>query len=210
MLVTAGPTRDSRDTVRYPPNEAPGRPGYAIARAARRRGHDVTLITGPTALRPPVGIEIVHVTSAREMRRAVLGSFERTDCLVMAAAVADFRPKRPSTRKLKKEEVQDVIELVRNPDIVAEAARRKGRRVVIGFALETDDGLANAVGKLRRKRLDFVVWNGPEALGSDKATAVILGPQGPVKELQGRTKDAIGAAILRIAEEAVAQRAEGE
>ena len=202
MLVTAGPTREYIDPVRYLSNESSGRMGYAIARAAKRRGHDVALISGPTALRPPKGVETLNVTSARDMRAAVLERFPEHDALVMAAAVADFRPRKRARRKIKKETASSSIELVRNPDVVAEAARKKGDRTVVGFALETNDGPANAMSKLERKRLDFVVLNSPAVLGRDDTTVHILGPDGPIEALRSRTKDSVGTSIVRIVERA--------
>lgn len=201
MLVSAGPTREYIDPVRYLSNESSGRMGYAIAREGHKRGHDVVLVTGPTCLRPPSGPEVVSVTSAREMEGALAERFDDADCLVMAAAVADYRPRRRSARKIAKEDMPGGIPVVRNPDIVARLGRRKERRVVVGFALETDHGEERARRKMRAKNLDWVVLNGPEALGARSATVHILGTDGASKTLSGRTKEAIARAVVRAAEE---------
>ena len=156
ILITAGPTREYLDDVRYLSNASTGRMGYALADAAARRGHRVTLVTGPTALPVPEAVAMVRtVDSAREMLTAVSEEFASADVLIACAAVSDYRPRERQSGKLKRESQETLhLELVRNPDIVAEmAARRRQGQVLIGFALEAADGEANAVAKLQRKEI---------------------------------------------------------
>lgn len=162
VMVTAGPTVEPIDPVRYISNRSSGKTGYAIARAAALRGADVTLVSGPVSLPAPEGVRVVRVRTAREMLAAAEEAFRDTDIAVFAAAVADMRPRAVSDRKLKKGrdgDELDAIELVENPDILATLAARKDRQVVVGFAAETNDVVPNAEAKLAAKRADFVVAN---------------------------------------------------
>lgn len=162
VMVTAGPTVEPIDPVRYISNHSSGKTGYAIARAAALRGADVTLVSGPVSLPAPEGVRVVRVRTAREMLAAAEEAFRDTDIAVFAAAVADMRPRAVSDRKLKKGRDGDelgAIELVENPDILATLAARKDRQVVVGFAAETNDVVPNAEAKLAAKRADFVVAN---------------------------------------------------
>ena len=162
VMVTAGPTVEPIDPVRYISNRSSGKTGYAIARAAALRGADVTLVSGPVSLPAPEGVRVVRVRTAREMLAAAEEAFRDTDIAVFAAAVADMRPRAVSNRKLKKGRDGDelgAIELVENPDILATLAARKDRQVVVGFAAETNDVVPNAEAKLAAKRADFVVAN---------------------------------------------------
>jgi phosphopantothenoylcysteine decarboxylase/phosphopantothenate--cysteine ligase len=160
VLVTAGPTRESIDPVRFLSNHSSGRMGVAVAAAAWRRGAEVTLVAGTLAVPVPVGVRVVHVDSTEEMRAAVERELSQSDVIVMAAAPADYRPAERATSKLKKTGQPRVIELEENPDILASTrdARRDGA-VVVGFALETDDILENARRKLDAKSLDLIVLN---------------------------------------------------
>jgi len=159
VLVTAGPTRESLDPVRFLGNASSGRTGYAIAQEAARRGAAVTLVSGPTTLPDPFGVATVRVTSALEMRDAVEAAYPATDVVVATAAVSDFRPASPSESKVKKESASPTLELVRNPDILAGLGERKDGRLLIGFAAETDDVTGYAARKLAEKNLDAVVAN---------------------------------------------------
>ena len=162
VMVTAGPTVEPIDPVRYISNRSSGKTGYAIARAAALRGADVTLVSGPVSLPAPEGVRVVRVRTAHEMLEAAEGAFRDADIAVFAAAVADMRPRAVSNRKLKKGrdgDELDAIELVENPDILATLAARKDRQVVVGFAAETNDVVPNAEAKLAAKRADFVVAN---------------------------------------------------
>jgi len=159
FLVTAGPTREFIDPFRFLSNPSTGRMGYALAAAARNRGFPVTLISGPVCLEPPPGATLIPVNSAREMYAAVRAGFPSCDVLVMAAAVADWRPAEISRRKLKKTGRRLLLELVRNPDILAELGREKGGRILVGFAAETDNLVDYARDKLEHKNLDMIVAN---------------------------------------------------
>lgn len=159
ILVTAGPTREPLDPVRFISNRSSGRMGYAVAAAARSRGHEVTLVTGPTSVRPPAGVRVVRVTTAREMLSAVLAHARKCDALVMAAAVSDWRPERFSRTKLKKTSASPVLRLVRTPDILARVSKMPGRRIVVGFAAETGNPAPEARRKLAEKKLDLIAAN---------------------------------------------------
>jgi len=161
VLVTAGPTREPFDPVRFVSNPSTGRMGLALAAEARRRRADVVLVLGPTELRPPAEVEVVRVGSAAEMREAVRDRFAHSDVLVMAAAPADWRPTEVSSRKIKKTETPEdlTVTFARTPDILAEVGPSKGHRVLVGFAAETDELKANAIAKLRAKNMDLVVAN---------------------------------------------------
>jgi len=158
ILVTAGPTREKIDPVRYISNYSTGIFGYEIASAAKSRGLSVTLVSGPTLLTPPKGVKFISVESAEDMRRAVLKFIKKSDCMIMTAAVADWRPKYYARRKMKKLG-ERLISLVENPDILAEVGRLKKKRVLVGFALETENLEKNALKKLKDKNLDIIVAN---------------------------------------------------
>ncbi|GAB4528852.1 MAG: bifunctional phosphopantothenoylcysteine decarboxylase/phosphopantothenate--cysteine ligase CoaBC [Anaerolineales bacterium] len=163
VVVTAGPTQEPLDPVRFLSNRSSGRQGFALAQAAVAAGAQVTLIAGPVALETPVGVRRVDVRTAREMLAAVLAEIEQADLLLMAAAVADFRPAQPEGQKIKKGAATLQIPLAANPDILQEVAsfraRRGSPRVVVGFAAESQDLQENAQSKLARKNLDFIVAN---------------------------------------------------
>ncbi|MEW6356879.1 MAG: phosphopantothenoylcysteine decarboxylase [Planctomycetota bacterium] len=178
VLVTAGPTREHIDDVRFISNASSGRMGYAVARAAAAAGHRVVLISGPVERTVPPGVKLVPVTSAIDMRKAVRDAFPRSDCVIMTAAVSDYRPARRTRGKMKKGPAKLTLDLVRNPDILAEIGRRKGCRLLIGFALETADAEKNARAKLDAKNLDYIVLNSPAAMGAVRIDAVILGRDG--------------------------------
>jgi len=166
VLVTAGPTREPLDPVRFLSNRSSGKMGYAIAEAAAARGARVILVSGPTALAAPPGVDCIHVETADEMYRAVLAKLEPAGVVIKAAAVADYRPKRRADRKIKKDQAVPEIALEPTPDILAELGKRKGTRILVGFAAETDDLLDNARMKLQRKNLDLVVANNVREAGA--------------------------------------------
>jgi phosphopantothenoylcysteine decarboxylase/phosphopantothenate--cysteine ligase len=170
VLVTAGPNREAIDPVRFISNRSTGKMGFAIAAGAWRRGADVTLVAGPTALPTPHGVRRCDVSSAEEMRQAVVAAFDDASFLFMAAAVADYRPARVAQEKLKKGSGRLVLELDRTVDILAELAPRKGDRFVVGFAAETEQVIANAKRKLEEKNLDLIVAN--DVAGSQTGFAV--------------------------------------
>jgi phosphopantothenoylcysteine decarboxylase/phosphopantothenate--cysteine ligase len=159
IMVTAGPTREEIDPVRYISNHSSGKMGYAIARAASRRGARVILVSGPVNIPPPPCVELVAVGSAEEMRGAVMGRVGECDVVIKAAAVADYRPLERTTRKVKKQAGELTLCLTRNPDILAELGSKDKRPFLVGFAAETDNLQAYATRKLREKNLDMIVAN---------------------------------------------------
>ena len=162
VLVTAGPTREALDPVRFVGNRSSGKMGYALASAARGRGADVVLISGPTALRPPAGVDVVHVTTAAEMHQAVLAQAGTADVVIMAAAVADYAPSGAASQKIHKDQDSMTLTLVRTPDILGELGRRRAgqdRPLLVGFAAETSDLIAHARKKLKEKGVDLIVAN---------------------------------------------------
>ena len=166
IVVTAGPTCEDLDPVRFLSNRSSGKMGYALAQAAARRGASVILISGPTRLDPPQGVSFVSVRGSEEMRQAVLEHFPRATALIMAAAVADYRPVAPRTKKIKRAEGRLNLELESTPDILAEAARHKGGRLIIGFAAETEEMADHARAKLESKQADLIVANDVTAAGA--------------------------------------------
>jgi len=179
VLITAGPTREPIDPVRYLGNRSSGRMGYALAEAALRRGAKVVLITGPTALKPPSAAEVVQVQTAKEMRDAVVANLERSSVIIKAAAVADFTVRNAAAQKIKRGGTMN-LELESTPDILKEIAGRKGRRIVVGFAAETQNALENARKKLQSKSLDAIVVNDVSKPGigfdSERNAVTILTP----------------------------------
>ena len=167
LLVTAGPTREALDPVRFITNHSTGRMGYELARAAMLRGAQVTLVSGPTALEPPPFVELVRVESARQMHDAVMAAAPAQDVIIKAAAVADYRPAHTAGEKIKKSGADLTLELTRTPDILAElgAARRPGQ-FLCGFAMETRDLLDNARAKLEKKSADMIVANSLREAGA--------------------------------------------
>ena len=169
IVVTAGPTIEAIDPVRFVSNRSSGKMGYAIAQAALDAGADVTLVSGPTALAPPTGVRLIAIESAQDMKESVLALLPETDAVVMAAAVADYRPTETSTRKIKKRDTgsQLMIRLTENPDVLkAVVASRKPGTIVVGFKAETGDATKEAERMLRDKKLDLVVANDVSAPGS--------------------------------------------
>ena len=207
LLVTAGPTREFLDEVRYLSNLSSGRMGHAIAAAAAGAGHAVTLVSGPVELPAPAGVERVEVESASEMLSALRARWGGAEALVMAAAVADFRPALRMPGKMKKAgEARAMVELVRTPDILLELSRDKGSRILIGFALETDGLLAEASRKMAQKSLDAVVANSIENLGSERASATVLTPDGQARPWTDLPKAQFGARLVALLGELSAAR----
>ncbi|HEX7090632.1 MAG TPA: phosphopantothenoylcysteine decarboxylase, partial [Longimicrobiales bacterium] len=201
VVVTAGPTREPVDPVRVLSNRSSGRMGFALARAAWRRGAEVVLISGPTQLEPPPGPRVVRVETAAEMAAAVGEALADAAALIMAAAPADFRPARPAERKIKKERAPDAIALEAAPDILmtTRSARPAGL-VVVGFALETDDARANARRKLEAKALDLIVLNEPTTPGAgfevETNQVVLIDRKGAEEALPLLPKHDVAEAIL--------------
>jgi phosphopantothenoylcysteine decarboxylase/phosphopantothenate--cysteine ligase len=177
VLVTAGPTVEDIDPVRFVSNRSTGRMGYRLAEAARDRGAKVILVSGPTAIPAPHGVDLVRVRSAEDMERAVAAHVGPATVVVAAAGVSDYRPKAPSASKVKKTDGPLTLELVRTPDILKRLGEAKDGRVLVGFAAETEDLVDNATGKLRAKNLDLVVANDvtiPGAGFESETNAVVI------------------------------------
>ena len=201
VVVTTGGTQEPIDPVRFIGNHSSGKMGYALALAARDRGAKVTLVSAPTALPAPIGVQLVAVQTAQEMLQAVLAALLESDALIMAAAVADYRPAAAAAHKLKKGEAGLDLKLIRTPDILAEVATRRAElgqpRVVVGFAAETQDLVANAQAKLKAKRLDLMVANDArQAMGADVNQVTLLDASGDVEELPLLPKDEVAEQVM--------------
>lgn len=206
ILVSAGPTRERIDPVRYITNRSTGKMGYAIARAAALRGADVILVSGPVTLLPPQGVEVVNVSSSADMFEAVTAHFEQCDALVMAAAPADFTPAKAAGQKIKKHGGGLKLSLVNTRDILASLGGCKGSRVLMGFAAESENLAENARDKLKRKNLDFIAANDILAedagFGADTNRVLLYDDAGNAKDSGPMTKDALADWLL----DALAQR----
>ena len=200
VLVTAGPTREDIDPVRFLSNRSSGKMGYAVARAAARRGAKVVLVTGPTALETPGGVERIDVRSAEDMLRAVEARFPECTLAIFAAAVADYRAVEPSESKIKRTQDALTLRLEPNPDILATVAREKGDRLVVGFAAETDNVAENARKKLAQKNADVMVANDVTAEGAgfdvDTNMVTLLSSDGRDLPLPRLTKAEVAERIL--------------
>jgi phosphopantothenoylcysteine decarboxylase/phosphopantothenate--cysteine ligase len=198
ILVTAGGTREAIDPVRFIGNRSSGKMGYAVAKAAVDRGALVTLITTPTQIERPAGCKIVTVETASQMEKVVNLEFKRSDVVVMAAAVADYKPTQKAKGKRKKYKAKVKIELNRTNDILAGLGERKGGKILIGFALETDDLIENAKKKLRSKNLDLIVANDESAFDVDSSKVHFIKTDGTVEKLGMLSKAQIAARILDV------------
>lgn len=200
VLVTAGPTREDIDPVRFITNRSSGKMGYAIARAARNRGADVTLISGPVGLTPPEKVRYVGVYSADDMYREVVNHFENADIVIKSAAVADYRPKNKSDIKIKKSDDDMEIPLTRNKDILKELGKMKKNQILVGFAAETNDLIQNAQRKVLKKNLDAIVANDvtmeKSGFNTDTNTVKIIDKSGNILELPNMSKDEVAHNIL--------------
>ncbi|NNC90147.1 MAG: phosphopantothenoylcysteine decarboxylase [Akkermansiaceae bacterium] len=211
LLITAGPTREAIDPVRYLTNRSSGKMGYALAEVAARHGHKVLLVSGPTSLDLPPGVDFLPVESAADMFDAVRNQIGKADAAVFAAAVADYRPAAPSAEKIKKTSETMTLELVRNPDILGSArATFHFPGVLVGFAAETDDLEANARAKLEKKGCDLVVANDVSRPGigfdSDHNEVLLVYPD-RLEPLARDTKDRLAHIILDAIVELHASRA---
>jgi phosphopantothenoylcysteine decarboxylase/phosphopantothenate--cysteine ligase len=200
ILVTAGPTREALDPVRFLSNHSSGKMGYALARVALRRGAQVTLISGPTSLDPPPGAHFQRVESVQQMHETVMEHLETATVVVKAAAPCDYRPAEVHSHKIKKRDEDLHLPLQRTPDILADIGRRKGKRLLVGFAAETRDLLKNAGEKLHRKNADWIVANDltqPGAgFGVDTNEVTILHRDGSIEKLKQMSKEEVASAIL--------------
>ncbi|MGQ9655340.1 MAG: bifunctional phosphopantothenoylcysteine decarboxylase/phosphopantothenate--cysteine ligase CoaBC, partial [Thermodesulfobacteriota bacterium] len=201
ILVTAGPTWEAMDPVRFISNRSSGKMGFALALVAKRRGAEVTLVSGPTHLQAPDGVRFIPVTSAQEMYDAVMGHLEQATVVIKAAAVSDFRPARVEADKVKKDGIESLfISLEKTPDILSAVGANKGGRFLVGFAAETRDILSYAQEKLRKKNLDMIVANDLTRPGAgfqvDTNMVTLLHRDGTVEELPQMSKEDVAAAIL--------------
>lgn len=199
ILVTAGPTREKIDPVRFISNYSTGTFGYEIANEAVRRGHKVILVSGPTALARPRGVKVVQVESAAEMLDAVRKHSRRADCIIMAAAVSDWRPRTIAGSKIKRSRPVRVLELVENPDILSEIGKGKSS-ILVGFALETEALEKNAAAKLKKKNLDLIVANKitkrGSVFGGGKTEILLLDKSGAREKHCRKTKKELAKIIL--------------
>lgn len=200
MMVTAGPTIEPIDPVRFISNPSSGKMGYAVACVAARRGAEVVLISGPTALPDPVNVSVIRVRTAREMAEAVLDRMASMDVIIKAAAVSDYTPVDPATRKIKKTSQERVIHLTPTRDILKEIGRRKKNQILVGFAAETEDLKENARKKLVDKNLDIIVGNivgNPySGFGTDTNTATFFYKDGTAEALESMDKTALAHVLL--------------
>jgi len=213
VLVSAGPTHEYLDPVRFLGNPSSGKTGYAVAQAARARGAEVTLVTGPTALPDPPGVRTVRVVDASAMAEALERHFDACDLLVMSAAVADWRPRERATRKEPKREGERDLVLVRTPDILSRLATRRSRQVMVGFAMETHEGVERAAAKARDKGLAFILLNYPSpeggpgdgasgdvahtvGFGADASEVTLVGPDGNAEPWPRLSKRGLADALL--------------
>ena len=201
IVISAGPTQEAIDPVRYITNRSTGKMGYAIAEAARERGLLVTLVSGPVNLQPPEGVEVINIESAADMAKAMKSAAQTADIIVMAAAVADYRPKQYSTSKVKKSDGDMCIELERTEDILLSLGKNKRPgQILVGFAAETDDLLKNAQGKLERKNLDYIAANivGVPGRGfaADNNAITLIGRDGSQTEFALQSKKDLAGALL--------------
>lgn len=195
-LVTAGPTREAIDPVRFVSNASSGRMGYALARAAKRRGAEVVLISGPTYLPMPAGVTYVPVATAEEMNEAGLRYYPQSTLVIMAAAISDYRPKKSYSQKVKKDASTLSVELERTEDVLKQMGGKKKRQFLVGFALETENLEENARKKLKDKNLDMVVANGPAGLAGATNEVLIINREGALERVPPLDKDEIADRIL--------------
>jgi len=210
VLITTGPTREALDPVRYLTNASSGMMGLALAQVARKLGAEVLVVTGPVSVRIPAGVRAYPVTTGLEMYRRAMALSRRADVFIGAAAVSDWRFLRIAKRKIKKNGAPLTLTLVPNPDIIGalgRQARRPGRPLLVGFALETHDWLANAERKLRHKGLDMIVANRVKTMGSARTRFAVLSRRGGTRRFPEMTKLRAAREILRCVDRRL--RAEG-
>ena len=201
IMITAGPTVESIDPVRYLTNRSTGKMGYAIAKMAADRGADVTLVSGPTNITPPANLKkLIKIQSAEEMYSAIIDNFDENQVIIKSAAVADYKPKIYSDKKIKKSNDDLVIELDRNKDIAYELGKIKKDKILVGFAAETNDLIENAKGKVNKKNLDFIVANDlteeGAGFGTDTNIVKIIDKEGNISKYPQMKKDEVANVIL--------------
>jgi phosphopantothenoylcysteine decarboxylase/phosphopantothenate--cysteine ligase len=195
FLITAGPTREFFDPIRFLSNRSSGKMGYAVAEAARKISPNVVLVSGPVCLAPPNGVEVVRVITAQEMADAVFARYANADVVMMAAAICDFRARVIASSKIKKGNFSGRLDLEPTIDILAELGRRKTSQLLVGFAAETDDLQRHALEKLRRKQLDLIVANDASAFESDTSAVTIISAES-VEQLPQKSKREVAEEIL--------------
>ena len=201
IMITAGPTVESIDPVRYLTNRSTGKMGYAIAKMAANRGADVTFVSGPTNIEPPSNIKkLIKVQSAKDMYDAIIDNFDENQVIIKSAAVADYKPKNYSDKKIKKSNDDLIIELDRNKDIAYELGKIKKNKILVGFAAETNDLIENAKGKISKKNLDFIVANdlteSGAGFGTDTNIVKIIDKDGNIAKYPQMKKDEVADVIL--------------
>ena len=201
IMITAGPTMESLDPVRYLTNRSTGKMGYAIAKVAAARGAEVTLVSGKTDIKPPSNLKkFISVSSAEDMYQAVVSNLDENDVVIKSAAVADYKPKEYSDKKIKKKDGDLVIELDRNKDIAYEIGKIKKDKILVGFAAETNDIIENAKGKIAKKNMDFIVANNLKesgaGFGTDTNVVSIIEKDGSMKKYPMMTKEEVASVIL--------------
>ena len=201
IMITAGPTVESIDPVRYLTNRSTGKMGYAIAKMAANRGADVTLVSGPTNIEPPSNIKkLIKVQSAKDMYDAIIDNFDENQVIIKSAAVADYKPKNYSDKKIKKSNDDLILELDRNKDIAYELGKIKKNKILVGFAAETNDLIENAKGKISKKNLDFIVANdlteSGAGFGTDTNIVKIIDKDGNIAKYPQMKKDEVADVIL--------------
>ncbi len=205
ILITAGPTREYIDDVRFLSNASSGRMGYSLAAAALARGHEVQLVTGPVEQQPPAGCEVHRIETTDQLRKRCLELFPACDGVIATAAVCDYRPKERITGKITKTGRPITLELTETSDVLAELGGQKGDRWVVGFALESQDPRNNAMRKLRMKNCNCIVLNDTSAIGSLTNSVEVLSPEAETIAMIQGTKDDVADQLLELIETSIAK-----
>ncbi len=197
ILITAGPTREFIDPIRFISNPSTCKIGYSIAEKLKLKGHSITLISGPTCLKPPEKVKIVNVISAEDMKREVLKYFPECDILIMSSAISDWKPEKKFDEKIKRK-MEWYLKLIPNPDILQEVSKIKKRnQIIIGFALETENIKENALKKLKEKKLDLIIADTPNFFGDSKPSKVIfISKDGKIEEFEKISKEEVAKKIV--------------
>ena len=200
ILITAGATREMLDPVRFLSNLSTGRMGYALTEVAQKRGHKVILISTPTNLKPPTKVKFISVVSALQMQAEVKKYFSDVDCLIMTAAVSDYRPVKIAKQKIKRAKTL-VLKLSQNPDILFDLGKKKGNKILVGFSLESQDWLKNSRKKLLKKNLDFIVANKisktKNPFGENKISVAILDKEGDIERFNNIAKKKLAEMVVK-------------
>lgn len=206
ILITAGPTREYLDDVRYLSNASSGRMGFALADAARSAGHEVVIVSGPVDLKPPQGCEFHAVETTSQMRDAAVSLFPGCDGVIAAAAVCDYKPRTRITGKIAKTGEPISIEMIETDDVLRELGRNKDHRWVVGFALESQNARENALQKLRAKNCDWIVLNNPVAIGSESNSVELIDRSGQAVSSWSGSKTDVANALIKWLEATVPAR----